>query len=499
VASVSVSERSTISLTPDRGGLVLLQLGVAFFVIVKLVYGVFVPPNGDEAYYWLWGGHLQLSYYDHGPMVGWASAIGRALLGWTPAGLHFPALASFVAMAFAVNRASRWIAPERSDHYFWTFLLIFSASPLLNALTTLNFPDHALICFGSIAMLQLGKYLNGAFVEAERPADLYLGAAFLGLAGLSKYSAVFIPAGLLVVLIAEPRLRRLFRSPHLYLAGALCLIIVSPVLIWNFQNHFVTVGLHAAERVDERAETFTPFFFARVVVLSIIEVSPFLVVGFSRFIFGRIPDSRQSGLVVLARGTAIASTLFFLPLAAWGGIGRQVAPHWLVLSFLPFMLVAPLYVRSWIIIALHSVWGALLIGLTVAYFVGAPLLTGMLGMSDGEASRTFGQEQLAAAVSAAVKEHDADLIVLTSYTNASRFAFGLGSDDMVSDFGGRVDRLAGRQFTAADAGKTMILVGRTDGLAKHFDTVEPIGRIETTRFGKPLVGYDLAVGRGFKP
>lgn len=477
----------------------MLQVGVAIFVALKLVYGVFVPPTGDEAYYWLWGGHLQLSYYDHGPMVGWAGAIGRALLGWTPAGLHFPALASFVAMAFAVNRASRWIAPERPEHYFWTFLLIFSASPLLNALTTLNFPDHLLICFGSIALMQLGKFLNGAFAEAERPVDLYLGAAFLGLAGLSKYSAVFIPAGLLIVLIAEPRLRRLFRSPHLYLAGALCLIIVSPVLIWNVQNQFVSVGLHAAERVTERADTFTPNFFARVVVLSIIEVSPFLMVGFFRLFFGRVPDSRQSGLVVLARGTAIASTLFFLPLSAWGGIGRQVAPHWLVLSFLPFMLVAPLYVRSRVIIALHAVWGVLITGLVVAYFVAAPLFTGMLGMSDGEASRTFGQPQLAAAVSEAVKAHDADLIVLSSYTNASRFAFGLGTDALVSDFGGRVDRLAGRRLDAAYAGKTMILVGKSDALAARFDTVEPIGRIETTRFGKPLIGYDLFVGRGFKP
>lgn len=64
-----------------RRSLVLLQVAVAYFVLLKIVYGVVVPPNGDEAYYWLWGGHLQLSYYDHAPMVGWTSAVGRLLLG----------------------------------------------------------------------------------------------------------------------------------------------------------------------------------------------------------------------------------------------------------------------------------------------------------------------------------------------------------------------------------------------------------------------------------
>ena len=80
-----------------RRDLLLLQLAVAGFLLLRLAYAVVVPPNGDEAYYWLWGGHLQLSYFDHAPMVGWTSAIGRLLLGWTPAGLHFaPVVTSFV-------------------------------------------------------------------------------------------------------------------------------------------------------------------------------------------------------------------------------------------------------------------------------------------------------------------------------------------------------------------------------------------------------------------
>ena len=77
-----------------RRDLLPLQLVVGFLLLVRLAYAVVVPPNGDEAYYWLWGGHLQWSYFDHSPMVGWTSALARAVLGWTPAGLHLPALIS---------------------------------------------------------------------------------------------------------------------------------------------------------------------------------------------------------------------------------------------------------------------------------------------------------------------------------------------------------------------------------------------------------------------
>src|SRR5215213_10135897 len=33
----------------------------------------------DEAYYWLWSQHLQLSYYDHPPLVAWAIRLSTSL------------------------------------------------------------------------------------------------------------------------------------------------------------------------------------------------------------------------------------------------------------------------------------------------------------------------------------------------------------------------------------------------------------------------------------
>jgi hypothetical protein len=483
----------------SRRDIVLLQVIVAYFVVLRLAYALFVPPNGDEAYYWLWGGHLQLSYYDHSPMVGWTSAIGRALLGWTPAGLHLPALVTFLVLAIIIHRAAGWIAPEDPRRYFWLCLAIFSASPLYNALTTLNYPDHILICFTSGSLLFFGRYLNDALTRTERQSDLYLGALFLGLAGLSKYSAVFVPAGMVVALIALPRLRRLFGSVHLYAAGALTFAITLPVWVWNAQHRFASLEWHAVERLNGAAPAFTPFYLVRTIVFSILMLSPFLIAGLARFLVGRPPDPRQVGLMMLGRGTAWISTIVLLPLAAWGGFGRQVSPHWLVLSFLPFLLIAPLYLRSRWIIGLHLTWGILFNTLAVVYYLSAPLATDILGIEDAEAVRTFGQDQFAAEVTRIADEYGAIAIVHPSYPLLARLTFGLGDDSRVSDLGRRVDLLTGRQFGANDAGKDMVLVGGHGAVASRFESIEELPGIQVERFGRVIETYEVAIGHGFKP
>lgn len=477
----------------------LLQIAVAYFVTLKIIYGVFVPPNGDEAYYWLWGGHLQLSYYDHAPMVGWTSALGRLLFGRSPAGLHLPAFVTFLVLAYALRRGSRWLAPTDPDRYFWLGLAVFCASPLFNALTTLNYPDHVLICFSALALITMGRFLNGVIEGNEKVAHLYAGAVFLGLAGLSKYNAVFIPAGLLVVMIAVPKLRRLFGSPHLYAAGAISFLITLPVYVWNAEHRFATVELHAVERLNEAAAAFTPMLLVRVVVLSILMLSPFVLWAFGRFLFARPAEPRQAGLIVLGRGTAAISTLMLLPLSAWGGIGSQVSPHWLVLSFLPFMLVVPFYLRSRWLIGFHLSWGVLINTLGVVYYVLAPLPTEVLGIRDYEASRTFGHEQLAAAVSRLADEHDVIAIYGHGYPLLARLSFALGSDAELTDFGQRIDRLTGRSFGPESAGKDMLLVGNAVTLADRFERLEDLPPVEVERFGRIIATYDIRIGHGFKP
>lgn len=475
---------------------------VGCFFLLRLAYAAVVPPNRDEAYYWLWGGHLQLSYIDHAPMVGWTSAISRLLLGWTPIGVHFAPIVTSLVVVYAMYRSARWLAPEDPRRFFWLTLAIYCASPLLNVLSILNYPDHLLICFSALTLLLMGRYLGGVLRGDERVLDLYLGAFFLGLAALSKYNAVVVAAGMLVVLIAEPGLRRAFRSPHLYLAGVLTLVMILPVVLWNAEHRFASLELHAADRMSKDAELFTPLGLVRLIVYSVLVFSPFLIPGFGRFLFGRLPDGPHKGLLLIARGTALISTLCFVPLAGWGAISRQVSPHWMVLSFLPFLLIAPLYIRSRWMIRLHLAWGLAFSALATLYYLAAPIPTQLLGISDHEAATTFGQVELGAATKRAAEEHGAELIASNLYIYAAPLAFGIGTDENLITLQGRSDQIKLWREGKDDAGKTAVIVvpgsPTPDQFADHFDSVEDLGPVITERFGHPLAEYRLLLGRGFK-
>ncbi len=501
---IARADRSAVGLRVARRDLVLPRVAVAYFLALKLVYALFVPPNIDEAYYWLWGAHLQWSYLDHAPLVGWAAAAASLLLGWTPAALHLPALLSFGVLIHVLARSAEWLAPEDPARHFWVGLALFCASPLLNALTTLNYPDHLLICFGALSMLRLGKYLGDIREGDEgRLADLYLGALFMGLAGLSKYSAIFIALGLLVVIVGQPQFRRLLRKPHLYLAGLLTLSTTLPVVWWNAQHHFASLDFHTAERFNFDGSHFELDGVTSVLVASALFVSPFLAWGLLRFLFGRVLAGPQGAYQLLGRWTALLSSVGMLALASWSAAADQVKPHWLVLSFLPFVIVAPLFVRSRWAIRLHLAWGAVIMGAAALYYLAAPLPADLFGIRDREAAETFGQEQLATAAQAAAELHGAELIASNTYGNTAKLAFGLGSDRNVIDLSGRPGQLGLWRAGLSDAGNDVIVVapaGATPSwFASQFDSVDDLGLVSTERFGHRLATYQLLLGRGLKP
>ena len=62
----------------------------------------------------------------------------------------------------------------------------------------------------------------------------------LGLAFLSKYTAVLIPASLFVACIVHPNLRRRFAEPGPYLATVLAALMFAPVVLWNASNEWIS-------------------------------------------------------------------------------------------------------------------------------------------------------------------------------------------------------------------------------------------------------------------
>ena len=481
-----------------------LRSAAIYLLLVKLAFSLLVPPNADEAYYWIWGQHLQWSYLDHAPLVGWGSWLGNQVLGWGIPAMRFTPLLSFAGIIWMIWVWAKRLAPAHAEHYFWACLAIWLASPLMNALTSLVYPDQILIFLSTVSLFFFSLFLaDWRAGKRDRYRDLYLGALFLGLAGLGKYNAVFIAAGLVAVILINRRMWPLLRSPHLWAAGALTLLIVSPIIWWNAYHDFPTLKLHAIQRFENRGGSFRLSGIVRVLQQSALYLSPLLLWGLARFLLVRRLGGLAAQLQGLGRGTFVFSTGFMLSLAAWGAAASQVAPHWNDLAFVPFMLAAPLFVRSRWLIGIHVMFGALVATIATVYYVSAPVLTDALGIGDGEARYTYGQDQVATAARQAKADRGADFYAIVRYTTASKFAFGLGTDKDIVTLTEQIDQFDFWRNPDDYAGKTAIVVldrgTSEDAFARYFESYELIGPVHATRYGHPLFTYNLYLARGYKP
>lgn len=211
---------------------------ITFFV--KLIIGVWLPLFNDEAYYWVWSHHLQLSYFDHPPMIAWLLKLGHVAENFGSA-VRFPIILighSTVLVWYYILR--RFLSGRQLIFWFWVTIL----SPLVGWGSIIATPDVPVLFFYSVALLALVKILNlepNANSTDGRQCPRWkwyavLGSA-LGLGFCSKYHIVLFVLIATVMLLITGKWR-LIKLKGFSLMAVLALLCSAPVFIWNWQNGF---------------------------------------------------------------------------------------------------------------------------------------------------------------------------------------------------------------------------------------------------------------------
>jgi 4-amino-4-deoxy-L-arabinose transferase-like glycosyltransferase len=201
----------------------------------------------DEAHYALYAAHPALSYFDHPPLVGWVqwplvalnapTALLRLVPGLLWLGTLLLVYGVTLRIAGTAGLAQEVGANEQAERAGFWALAVLLLAPLLHILGIGLLPDTLLMFWSAALMLQTLRLMEGA--HADRLAQWLLLGALLGFAGLSKYTAIFTAAAAALCLLRAHGLV-LLRKPALWLATLLALALVSPVAIWNAQNHWVS-------------------------------------------------------------------------------------------------------------------------------------------------------------------------------------------------------------------------------------------------------------------
>lgn len=208
---------------------------VVLISLWHLILAAGVNLSVDEAHYALYGAKLDWSYFDHPPMVGWLNSVAL-LFSSSDLALRVMPILLFALSSLMLYRIAIRLYPEFKWVGFWSLLLIHSAI-MFQLLSLSMLPDTPVILAALMVFWQL---LN--LLDTEKPALknwLWLGF-WLGVAGLSKYTAVTLVVSLIWVMLFEKRYVWL-KTKGLWLAVLIALVMISPVLVWNAQNDWVSI------------------------------------------------------------------------------------------------------------------------------------------------------------------------------------------------------------------------------------------------------------------
>lgn len=200
------------------------------FLAAKIALAIWLPFANDEAYYWVWGHHPALSYFDHPPMVGWLFSVGSLFEGLGNA-------ARIPGVLLAHLTLLVWgeiVKPFLSEKNRAAWLVFVSLSPFLGVGSLVLTPDVPLMFFWALSLLIFLRMVE----KPKALSYLALGAS-LGLGFCSKYLIVLFPAIALGWLLYTKQWRRIRWSfvPLTVVAG---LIFSAPVLVWNAQNEWAS-------------------------------------------------------------------------------------------------------------------------------------------------------------------------------------------------------------------------------------------------------------------
>jgi hypothetical protein len=302
-------------------------LTVAALVLLRLVGAVWTPLTFDEAYYWIWSKHLAFGYYDHPPGVALVIRLGTMIAGDTELGVRLVSILLALPMSFAVYRTAEILFGGKRLAATATILLNVTLMAAVGTLIVT--PDSPLLAASSFVLFFLAKVL-----ESGRGAWWLAVGAAVGLALLSKYTALLFGPAILIWLISAPNLRRWLISPWLYLGGLVALIVFSPVILWNVDHHWVSFikQLGRSEVVD-----FKPGFIGELIPTQIAFATPFVFVLGA---MGLYASARREGGALAARALINAMfwiiTLYFL----WHSLHARVEANWFAPVYPAFAIAA---------------------------------------------------------------------------------------------------------------------------------------------------------------
>lgn len=312
-------------------------LGFQLFRLILLPFMGLMP---QDAYYYLYGQNLSLSYFDHPGMIGYLLRIFSEIFGQS---IFVVKLTDFIVTSLTIlsfyKLASYFLSKQKLQRAF----ILIASTICVSILSFNSTPDVPLLLFWTLSLICLYK----AIFEQQKWYWIFAGLA-MGLAFNSKYTALLLQIGLLGFLIFSNKYRKLLLSPWLWFSIIISVGVTFPVWYWNYQNEFASFAFQSSERTSSISEfKISPNYFFGAIGHQLFLLLPVLFLIFITFTFKyikralvkfKLPQSKTLFLFAFFVPTFVG--FFSLTPIYW------VKLNWMMPSYITGIIIAAMFITK---------------------------------------------------------------------------------------------------------------------------------------------------------
>jgi hypothetical protein len=311
-----------------------LWIVVILSTVIRGLIAGFIEFGNDEVYYWTYARFPALSHFDHPPMVG-------LVIQLFTLNLHFDS-EFFIRLGPVIFGAvNTWLIYKigsaiKNPLTGLYAALLYTASFYCFVISGIFImPDTPQGLFWLLSLYLLLKSLPDKTLLKASRTKLLLAGVTIGLAMLSKYHSVFLVAGTFLYILFYNR--RWFLAKETWIALGMAIVLFSPVLIWNWQNSFITFTFHEG-RFNPVEDGIRWDYFGREVAGQVFYNNPvnfvIIVITLIALIRGKRFLEKESLRLVLLISAPLAAV--FLLFSLFSG----TLPHWTGPAYYGFILLA---------------------------------------------------------------------------------------------------------------------------------------------------------------
>jgi 4-amino-4-deoxy-L-arabinose transferase-like glycosyltransferase len=326
--------------------------------------------------------------------------------------------------------------------------------------------------------------------------DWVITGLLLGLAGLSKYTAVFTALAMLWVFLASPKKAWLTKTGF-WFALAIALIVISPVLYWNWINDWISFKYQIAHG---SGGTWAWRRVAAFIGIQIVCFGPLLILG--AWIFIKNCLHTQRWILIALLSFFVIPFAIFASLSGGGSLPHWTTPAWFCLAPFAGIGLAKAWATQHRTAIRLLLIGQLLICLLGFGFVLAGGIT-TAAIKSNPIADLYGWKLAGQKAAQLAQATQVNGIAVQNWTLASRAAW-YASPLPVFVLDQRQDQFD-LWFGQLPAGSSVLLMNWS-GMAFNppiggnlaFEQCDPLDRLEVIRFGQVLSTFEYSLCRNWQ-